>query len=192
MKLESLRESMVLRVAICALGAALVTLAILFTTIAPAGAFVLWGPHYDTDSIDPISYRFFSVNSAYETAFKDAEAAWDATTAPGYFQEQSWSWDPEVNVIDEEYPYTWWARTVGTVDGDGTWSGNEVEIQYNLSTMDDLTAYQKKIVSEHELGHAYGLDHVLDGCHVMRQGEFKFTCGAMPTADDIAGVEAIY
>ena len=59
--------------------------------------------------------------------------------------------------------------------------------------MGSLTAYEKQMVAEHELGHAYGLwENNNQGCVVMRQGRDKFTCGSMPTADDIAGVEAIY
>ena len=59
------------------------------------------GCRYDPDSIDPISYRFLSVGSDYETAFTDIEEGWDDTSAPGYFEEYSTSFDPEINVADD-------------------------------------------------------------------------------------------
>ena len=191
MKYERIRESIFLRVLVAVVGSALVTLAILVITVAPVSSYYLWGPHYDADSINPISYRFISVHSEYELAFKNAESAWDATSAPGYFQEHSWSWDPEVNVIDGSFYGTDWARCSGTTDGDMSWSGNEVEIEFDTVDMAWMNAYQKKIVAEHELGHAYGLWHNYE-CYVMAQGIYKFTCGSMPTSDDVAGVEAIY
>jgi hypothetical protein len=59
--------------------------------------------------------------------------------------------------------------------------------------MAGLTAYQKKVVAEHEIGHAYGLGEApQSGCRVMRPGTFKFTCGTMPATDDINGANAIY
>lgn len=41
------------------------------------------------------------------------------------------------------------------------------------------------------LGHACGLDHVT-GCHVRKTGTYKFTCGTMPSSNDVAGVDFIY
>ncbi len=169
------------------------TLAALLITVGSASAYSLHGCEYDNDSINPISYRFFSVNSAYVTAFKDAEAAWDATSAPGYFKEQSWSIDPEINVVDGEFSGSWWAQVVWRCDGDGTYDGNEVELQFDTGGMAGLSTSEKKLVAEHELGHVYGLGHVYSGCHVMRQGEHKFTCsGPLPSSDDVSGVDAIY
>lgn len=58
--------------------------------------------------------------------------------------------------------------------------------------MGDLTATERSIVARHEIGHAYGLAHITTTCHVMRQGEDKFTCGTMPTTHDADGVRALY
>ncbi len=166
--------------------------------------------HYDPNSINPISYRFFSVGSEYETAFKDAEKAWDATSAPGYFEEHSTSFDPEINVIDDrsiESAWAWawawaWACACAWASQNcpnftekGTsklYEGNEVEIEFNLSTTNSMSAHQKKIIAMHELGHAYGLGHVSSGCRLMRLSDVIFTCGEMSTDDDVAGVTALY
>ena len=66
-------------------------------------AYLPHGCEYDNDSISPISYRFFSVGSLYETAFTSGQARWDAQSVPGYFSEHSSSWDPEINVTDGVY-----------------------------------------------------------------------------------------
>ncbi len=189
----TIAESTFGRTLLAAVASAVFTLVVLVFTPGIASAYATHGCAYDSNSISPISYRFFSVNSAYETAFSDAEAAWDATSAPGYFSEQSSSWDPEINVIDGEYSGSWWAQTVWTCDSDDTYGGNEVEIKFDTGDMASLNANKKKLVAEHEIGHAYGLDHVSSGCHVMKQGTYKFTCtGSLPSSDDVSGVDAIY
>jgi hypothetical protein len=161
-------------------------------TPAPANAYVVHNCQYDPDSISPISYKFFDVTSAFQTAFKDGEAAWDATSSPGFFREFPYLVDPEINVTDGSFSGDWLARTTWGCSN-GWYSGNEVNIQFDTVDMSDLTAYQKKITAEHELGHAYGLaDTPQTGCRVMRQGEYKWTCGSMPAADDINGVNYIY
>ena len=78
----------------------------------------------------------------------------------------------------------------------GSWNytGNEVEYQFNTRVMDSYTSQNKKLIAIHEIGHAYGLDHVSSGCRLMREVLEQFnSCGvAMPSADDVAGVNAIY
>jgi len=174
-----------------AVAGTLIALVMVALTAGPVQAYTTHGCEYDNNSINPISYRFFSVNSAYETAFTSAQAAWDGTSAPGYFSEQSWSWDPEINVTDGTYSGTWWAYASWSCSS-GFYSGNEVNIKFDTSDMSGLSATEKKIVAEHELGHAYGLGHVTSGCHVMRTGSYKFTCGTMPSSNDVAGVQYIY
>jgi hypothetical protein len=192
MESKSIKGSLVMRTLLASVGSVILTLALLVVTAPSAGAYELYGGKYDDGSIDPISYRFFSVNAAYETAFKDAEAAWDATSAPGYIQEQSWSWDPEINVIDGYYVGDFYAQTLCTITGDGTWDGNEVQIDFNTRTLDSKSAYEKKLTAEHEIGHAYGLDHET-GCVIMHEYSYYFTCGGtFPKADDVNGVHAIY
>ena len=154
-----------------------------------------WGCQFDADSIDPISYRFYSVTPPYKRAFEDAKDAWNDTSAPGYFGHQAWSFDPEVSVIDGFLRQNWWALAAVVdfdCDRDETYSGNEVTIAFNSRIMDGLKANERAIVAMHELGHAYGLGHSLAGCYVMRQGHYKFTCDTMPTSGDVSAVDSLY
>lgn len=146
----------------------------------------------DLAQISPITYRFYSVGSAYENATDDAASDWNSKAADGYFQENSIGWDPEMNVTDGNYVDDRWARNTGVCDPDGTYDGDETTTSFNTRTMGSLTANQKHIVAEHELGHAYGLGHVESGCHVMRTGDHKFTCGSVPSSDDVTGVNSLY
>ena len=185
------------RIAVPAILSAALTLTLLVTFASPAKAADPYWTHlacrYDPDSISPITYRFFSVHSNYETAFKNAEHAWDGTTAPGYFKEDSWSVDPEINVTDGFYGSGWNAVMIGPCLNTGEWDGNEVSIDFNRTEMDGNSATSKKNTAMHEIGHAYGLDHVSSGCRLMRDSTIIDTCGAtFPTPDDVAGVKARY
>lgn len=192
-KFRNINRHVLLTAALITLSSAVITLFLVGPLAGPAEAYALKGCKYDADSISPIEYRFHSVNSAYETAFKNAESAWDSTSSPGHFSEDSVSLDPEIDVYDGVYAGTWWAQTDYSCDSDGTYSGNENTVFFDTGGMGGLTAYEKKLVAEHELGHTYGLDEAPNnGCRVMRQGSNKFTCGTMPAADDIAGVNALY
>ncbi|MFA5054684.1 MAG: hypothetical protein WC562_00715 [Dehalococcoidia bacterium] len=196
MKFRRIKESISLRAVVAAGVSALLTLTILTSIATPASAYVLSGVRYDPNSINPIEYKFYSVDLLYILAFRNAEAVWDATSAPGYFSEKSLSLDPEIEVRNADFGTGFWAITEGTdTNRDRLWDGNEVRIYFNSNAneMGSLTAYQKMVVAEHELGHAYGhAENNNQGCVLMRQGWDKFTCGTMPTADDIAGVDAIY
>ena len=149
------------------------------------------GCRFDPASISPIQWRFFSVASTTEGTFRFAQAAWTNTSAPGYFEESSGSWDPEINVTDDALDRGDVVAQMNYKCVDGYFDGNEVEIQYNTDVFGTRGPRELTIHGEHELGHAYGLDHVL-GCRLMVQGEFKYTCGDMPTQDDINGVKAVY
>jgi hypothetical protein len=174
------------------LASALLSLMVLTVIAPPAGAYTFTGCEYDNNSISPISYRFFSVGSAYEVALSGGAVGWNGTSVPGYFEQQSSSWDPEINVTDGTYSGTFWAQTSWSCQSNGLYSGNEVDIRFDTEDMAGLTRDEKRLVAMHELGHAYGLGHMADGCHVMRQGRYKFTCGTMPSSDDINGVHAVY
>ncbi|MBP2114658.1 matrixin family metalloprotease [Paenibacillus silagei] len=64
-------------------------------------------------------------------------------------------------------------------------------IDFNTSTMDDMTNSQRQGVSAHEIGHALGLDHVSDTTQIMCTWGGGRTA-IVPGADDKNGIFAIY
>ena len=96
-------------------------------------------------------------------------------------------------VVDGDFSGDWWAQVIELADcNNGEWDGNEVEMQFDTVDMSNLSANEKHIVAEHELGHAYGLAHVYSGCRVMVQGRDKFSCNNLPSTDDVNGVNPLY
>ncbi len=164
------------------------------TSASAAQAYKTAGCRYKTDSINPISYRFFSVSKTNESSTKYGATAWNDTSAPGYFKEQSNSLDPEVNITDDPFPkenaYAWVASSCNK----GFYRGNEVNLVWNTSLISTRTKTQKKRIATHELGHAYGLGHVTKGCHIMRVdiGYLADCNRTTPSTDDIKGVKSLY
>ena len=181
------------RVVLPGLLAAFLTMGLMVSLPYEVEAYAHLPCRYDPDSIDPITYKFFSVESNVKAAVRSADDEWDDTDAPGYFRRTN-SLDPEIEITDYHSSGNWDGRMIGNCpQGGGEWDGNEVDIEFNNRKMDTRTDKQRMLIAEHELGHAYGLDHVWGGCHVMRQGSYKFTCsGPLPSSDDVLGVEARY
>ena len=76
---------------------------------APSAEASYNGCRFDPDIIDPIDYRFQGVTSDIQTAFRDGEAVWDSTSAPGYFSHDGSASDPNIDVHDAYYADVEWA-----------------------------------------------------------------------------------
>lgn len=154
-----------------------------------AAAYNLTGCRYDPATINPISYKFQSVSATYQSAFNGARNLWNVTSAPGSFSNTT-SNSRDIDVFDASYTSGNWAWVNWTCSG-GEYTPNRTFVYLNTRTMNGLSASEKSRVMAHELGHSYGLAHT-SGCRLMTQGSLKFTCGSMPTSDDVDGVHAIY
>jgi hypothetical protein len=165
----------------------------------PASGWVLNRCKY-SGSNPTIHYKFYSVTSTYEAAFQSGQAAWDATSSPGYFK-QTTGLDPNLEVYDVWSQSTNWAWISGGCPSGTfqTWYGNETQNTFNTRTMSGLSTTEKKIVAVHEMGHSYGLAHSGLGCSakpVMRSDPTWVldNCGDAnaPYPNDVAGVNAQY
>ena len=174
----------------------LLGIGIVATTPSSADAYVPSGCKFSPGSIDPISWRYYSVGSVYVTASNHGFAAWNSTATDGYFEQQSLSFDPEVSVTDDPYNnnlYAWWTYSCSA----GLYSGNEGTFVWNTTNSAGRSVDQKKRIATHELGHAYGLDHVgsgaAAGCRIMRTdvGTMTDCTITYPAADDIAGANTV-
>lgn len=162
-------------------------------TQGTAEAYLFSGCEYDNNSISPISYRYYSLWSSTKTAFTDGQARWDQSSSPGYFAEQWWSTDPEINVTDGVYGADYIALASWRCDADGTYEGNEMSIKFDTTKMSNLTAAQRRDIAIHELGHSYGLWDVTGSlCRVMYDVKALSGCGWFPASDDVNGVNAVY
>jgi hypothetical protein len=175
-KSKSIRESTLTRIILASVASILLTLTILaVTTVAPVTAETYYQRddygRYDDGSIEPVQFRFYSVATSWSNAFKDGAAEWNiywaAEVLPGCFSETTWWPDPEINVIDEDLAAGVYAQTTYSLDGDNTYSGNEVTTCFNTDYIATLSAADKEKVAAHEQGHAWGLKNgpsgVMDG-----------------------------
>lgn len=159
-----------------------------------ANAYTSLGCTYASGTINPITFRFYSVgDSTLVTATKAGVVAWNDTTTPGYFEETTVSLDPEVNVTDGSFPTDNFYAKISYSCINGHFSGNEVNFIWNNARLTTRTSAQKSRIAVHELGHSYGLDHVITGCHIMRfdVGYMTDCLRTSPSSDDIAGANAL-
>jgi len=169
---------------------------------APADAYQLNPDGCRWSGSEPaIGYRFSYVEWDYQSATGQADLAWDATAANGYFYQTSSTSDDDVVVYDDDYganSYVAWVA--GGCDSNHIWY-DPLYLRWNQHYMDSETAQAKKAVGVHELGHVYGLWHnQTSGCVGSQAGLMydpaltKYAnCGwTTPTSDDVSGVQAIY
>ena len=147
-----------------------------------------------------ISYKFLNSNLTWNDRYHEARDNWNGTAVPGTIVFDSANPDPSIEIVSGSYASeSFWAQTTGGCAGGGaTWAGNEVTITNNMTTIGGLTNQNLRWVAIHELGHAYGIDHVPTSCagttkNIMSQGAGKFACtGTPPFVDDQNGVIARY
>lgn len=159
-----------------------------------ANAYTVTGCRYSPGSIDPIAYRFFAVSdSSLINASKFGADAWNLTPSPGFFREESISLDPEINITDDLYPSSPFYAVIQFQCTNGYYNGNEVNFIWNNSFSVFLNSNKKRAVASHELGHAYGLDHVTTLCRIMRAdvGDMTDCLISIPQTDDINGAIAV-
>ncbi len=188
-KVDRMRDTVLRSMFLATLGAL-----VLLGLVPGISAAIPLGCRFDTGSINPVSYSFFSVGSDYQTAFNGAANVWNNASVDPELEFQGSNMDPEVDVRDGWYFGNQWALAHTQCSSDGTFTGNDVKIEFNTKTMDSLSAAQKKLVAMHEIGHAYGLheDNNNGNCRVMRQGTGKFSCtSSLPHSVEIAEVNSI-
>ena len=79
---------------------------------------------------------------------------------PGTFTLRPGATDPEIEISTGSFAGGWWAQTSWScVIATGLYSGNEVTIQNNMTTISGLSTQHLRRIAIHEMGRAYGLDH---------------------------------
>lgn len=167
----------------------------------PAQAFLEWGCKYSGNN-PTIRVAFLtSIPSGLQFQVRQAMADWNATSVPGAFTENI-AYAKRVDTSAASYADPRWAWVSGGCDAwaggaSKTWYGDQVDMVLNLSQIQGLNGQGKRIVTVHELGHAYGLWHVEMNCAqvpaVMDEGGEAFDCpGTAPWPDDQSGVRWVY
>lgn len=142
-----------------------------------------------------IRYQLVSMGAGWTTAFQVGQAAWDATSAPGFFT-QVYDASRNLQAEDADYSFGAPAQQYGLCVG-GIWRDNLSFIQFDTSYLAGYSSYQEEVVAIHEIGHAYGLAHeTYTTCTIpsVMVYALAFICAPFdpPWVDDVAGVQHIY
>ena len=149
-----------------------------------------------------IQYQYFSVGWQAQSWHDAGASAWNSSSADGSFSEIS-SGDEEIRIYDDYYAWSHNAITAGGCSSGGAqpWTGDLVEIEYNLSELVGRSFNENKMTAVHELGHAYGLAHdLLPHCAINRTvmatvgAWVGSNCGdwSAPYSSDVSDVNALY
>lgn len=128
------------------------------------------------DLVDSGKHMDWDGGTKYYIRFENSIARWNALK-PGMIREDSWTIVEDVKISD----YSSSLNVAGVTKMEGT-------IKFNTNIMDGLSAAERGNVCTHEIGHALGLAHNVEGNVMYEKVRKKYKL----SADDKASFKAAY